>query len=437
VPGGAPKLEEARVDRWLLHDVRVLDETGGFTEPADVSVVDGVVAAVGRGLRDDEATVADLAGSWLMPGVFDCHAHITIGSVDTLQMLRTPVTQWALGAAKIMRQTLAGGVTSARDAGGADAGIRAAVELGYVAGPRLQVSVVPISQTGGHFDGFLQGPGLDISAEYICPEYPGRPGYLVDGVDEMRRTVRQVIRAGADWVKIATTGGVLSPYSSSDAPEFSYDEVATAVTEAARRNKPVMSHAFGGPGLANAVRAGVRSIEHGIFLDEENAALMAGKGTWLVPTLVVWRDTIALAESGDLPEHGIRKALDLKTRIGTAVQIAKAHQVKIALGCDYYLFSKHGRNLEEISLLHQAGLTVEEALLAATWNGAQLCGVSERLGRIAPGYVFDAIVLDQDPGDPSVFERPGTVTGVFKAGVPVVPHPRLAAARLRASQPPR
>ena len=413
------------MDRWLLHDVRVLDETGGFTEPLDVTVADGAITGVGANLADGEAAVVDLAGSWLMPGVFDCHSHITIGSVDTLRMMRTPVTQWALGAAKIMRQTLAGGVTSARDAGGADAGIRAAVELGYVAGPRLQISVVPISQTGGHFDGYLQGPGRDISAEYICPEYPGRPGYLVDGVDEMRKTVRQVIRAGGDWIKIATTGGVLSPYADSDAPEFSYEEVATAVTEAARRGKPVMSHAFGGEGLASAARAGVRSIEHGVFLDEQNAALMAEKGTWLVPTLVVWRDTIALAEAGDLPDYGIRKALDLKKRIGDAVRIAKAHGVKIALGCDYYLFRQHGRNLEEISLLHQAGLTVEEALLAATLGGAELCGVADSLGRIQPGYIFDAIVLDQDPTDPVIFEQPGAVAGVFKAGVPVVPHPRL------------
>jgi imidazolonepropionase-like amidohydrolase len=414
------------VDRWLLHDVRVLDETGGFTEPVDVTVADGVVTGVGRGLKDDQAVVADLAGSWLMPGVFDCHSHISIGSVDTLQMLRTPITQWALAAARIMRQTLAGGVTSARDAGGADAGMRAAVELGHVEGPRLQISVVPISQTGGHFDGFLQGPGCNISAEYICPEYPGRPGYLVDGTDEMRKTVRQVIRAGADWIKIATTGGVLSPYADSDAPEFSYDEVATAVTEAARRGKPVMSHAFGGEGLANAVRAGVRSIEHGVFLDEENAALMARQGTWLVPTLVVWRDTIALAEEGKLPDYGIRKALDLKKRIGDAVRIARAHGVNIALGCDYYLFSQHGRNLEEISLMHQAGLTVEEALLAATVGGARLCGVDGTLGRIRPGYIFDAIVLDQDPSDPVIFERPGAVAGVFKAGLPVLPHPRMA-----------
>ena len=152
---------------------------------------------------------------------------------------------------------------------------------------------------------------------------------------------------------------------------------------------------------------------------------MAANGTWLVPTLVVWRDTIALAEAGDLPDYGIRKALDLKKRIGDAVRIAKAHGVKIALGCDYYLFSQHGRNLEEISLLHQAGLTVEEALLAATLGGAELCGVAGKLGRIQPGYIFDAIILGQDPADLVIFEQPGAVAGVFKAGAPAVPHPRL------------
>jgi imidazolonepropionase-like amidohydrolase len=154
---------------------------------------------------------------------------------------------------------------------------------------------------------------------------------------------------------------------------------------------------------------------------------MAEKGTWLVPTLVVWRDTIALAEAGDLPGYGIRKALDLKTRIGDAVRIAKAHGVKIALGCDYYLFRQHGRNLEEISLLHQAGLTVEEALLAATLGGAQLCGVADNLGRIQPGYIFDAIILDQDPSNPAIFEQPGAVVGVFKSGVPVVRHRQINA----------
>lgn len=412
--------------RRILRQVHVLDEGGSFGAPVDVLVDGERIAEVGKDIHAPDAESYDFAGTWLMPGAFDCHSHISINSVDTLAMMRQPISLWALAANKAMKQTVEGGVTFARDAGGADAGMKEALARGYVQGPRLQVSVVPISQTGGHFDGFLIGPGHHISAEYIVPEYPGRPNYVVDGPEEMRKVVRQVIRAGGDWIKIATTGGVLSPYADSDAAEFSYDEVAAAVTEAATRKKSVMAHAFGGKGMRNAVTAGVRSIEHGVYLDEENAALMAEHGTFLVPTLVVWRDTIALAEKGELPDYGIRKALDLKQRMGSAVRIAKEFGVKIAMGCDYYMFSQHGRNLEEILLMHEAGLTVEEALLAATWNGAELCGVSHELGRIAPGYLFDAIVVDQDPSDLSVFADPGGVKAVFKGGELVVQHERMA-----------
>jgi imidazolonepropionase-like amidohydrolase len=127
-----------------------------------------------------------------------------------------------------------------------------------------------------------------------------------------------------------------------------------------------------------------------------------------------------------VPDYAIRKALDLKPRLGSAVRIAREAGVKIAMGTDYVERNQHGRNLEEILLMHQAGLTPAEALLAATSTGAELCGVDDRLGRIAPGYVFDAIVLDRDPSDLTMFAEPGSVTGVFKGGVPAVAHPRLA-----------
>jgi imidazolonepropionase-like amidohydrolase len=172
----------------------------------------------------------------------------------------------------------------------------------------------------------------------------------------------------------------------------------------------------------------VRSIEHGIFLTEEQAALMATMGCVLVPTLYVLREVMRWAEEGGiLPHYAEQKALAIKDRVGGAVEIARAHGVKIALGSDFIRRELHGHNLAELPLLHEAGLSVEEALLAATSNGAKLLGVGDRLGRIAPGYLFDAILLDEDPGDLSRFAEPGAVTGVFKGGEPVVRHPRLAA----------
>jgi imidazolonepropionase-like amidohydrolase len=410
----------------VLREANVLDGSGGFSGPLDVVVADGRIVAVERdAAAPEDARSLDCAGLFVMPGVFDCHLHITFTSLDAHRLMRTPITQWTLEAAENMRRTLAAGVTFVRDAAGADAGMRTAVENGTTVGPRLQTSVVALSQTGGHLDGFLPGLALPMSADYVVPDYPGRPPFLVDGEDEMRRVVREVLRSGADWIKICTTGGVLSAHDDGDVPEFTLDEIGVAVFEAERKGKGVMSHAFGGEGIDSAVRAGVRSIEHGMFLTEEQAARMAAHGCFLVPTLAIIRDVVAWAEAGIVPDYAVCKALALKPRLGDAVRIARAAGVKIALGSDFVERDQHGRNLEEIFLLHEAGLTVEEALLAATASGAELCGVADSHGRIDAGFVFDAIILDGEPSDLSVFTRPGAVTGVFKGGVAVVEHPRL------------
>jgi imidazolonepropionase-like amidohydrolase len=364
-----------------------------------------------------------------MPGIFDCHAHITVSTVDPLEALRTPLSRWAIEAADNGRRVLEVGVTFLRDAGGMDAGIRGAFADGLARGPRAQISIVMLTQTGGHADGFLPGAGIELSTSYIFPDYPGRPPYLVDGADEMRRTVRRILRAGADWIKLATTGGVMSPTDDPERAELTLEEIEIAVAEAARHGKFVLAHANAGEGLDNAVRAGVRSIEHGVYLNEGQAAAMAKKGCFFVPTLAIARDVMRMADAGKLPPYAAAKANEMRDRIGGAVAIAVAAGVKIATGADFVTREQHGRNLEEIFLLREAGLTVPQALLAATCNGAELCGVGHLYGRIAPGYVFDAVLLDEEPGgDLSMFDRPGAVTGVFKGGDVILRHPRLATA---------
>lgn len=406
----------------VLREAQVLDESGSFEGPTDVLVVDGRVEALGPNLSSNGAASIDCAGLWLMPGVFDCHDHLAFSTTDLAEVLRTPVTQWALEAARNARVTLEAGVTFVRDLCGADRGLRGAIEAGVVPGPALQVSVVLICQTGGHGDAFLAGAGLEAS---LIPPYPGRPPYLVDGPESMRHVVREVLRAGADWVKLATTGGLVSEHDQPLVAELTPEEIAVAVYEAARKGKQVCAHAYGGDGLTNAVLAGVRSIEHGGFLTEEQAKLMAERGCFLVPTLTAMRDCLRWAEQGELSPTQCRKILDFGLEIGECVRIAKAYGVPIACGTDYIDRRQHGRNLEELVLLRRAGLTVEETLLAATSGGARLCGVERDRGRIAPGFVFDAVVLDEDPGDLEVLAEPGAVTGVFQAGRAVVPHPRL------------
>jgi imidazolonepropionase-like amidohydrolase len=412
---------------FVLREPYVLDESGGFSGPVDVVVRDGWIAEVVEGARAEDLPSVDFAGVWLLPGVFDCHDHLTASSLDAMELLRMPVSQWALTTARNMRLTLECGVTYVRDAGGADAGMRAAVRQGDVPGPELAISVMALSETGGHLDGFLPGPGLEIAADYVIPDYLGRPPYRVDGPEEMRRVVRENLRAGADWIKLCTTGGILSPFDDALEPQFTPEEIEMAVFEAGRRGKSVMVHAFGGEGLDNSVAAGVRSVEHGVFLTEAQADAMAKAGCFLVPTLAVLEDVVAWGRRGMMPPYAIEKAKMLEAVLGDAVKVARAHGVRMATGTDFIEREQHGGNLRELSLMRRAGLSPEETLLAATTVGAELCGVADRLGRIAAGYRFDAIVLEQDPGDLSLFESRDSVKAVFQSGAAVVPYERLAA----------
>ena len=259
----------------MLRNATVLDEGGGFTGPIDLLALDGSVAARGARLDapPDGVPTVDFSGLWVMPGVFDCHTHITASATAEAELLRTPMSRQVLETAQNLRRTLEGGVTFIRDGAGADAGIRDSVEAGYVEGPGMQVCINILSQTGGHGDRFLEGPGVDWD---LVLQWPGRPPNVVDGVDEVRRVVRQLIRAGADWIKVCTSGGIVgTAREAGDLPEFTFDEVAVAVTEARKKRRGVMCHAHGGPGLTEAVEAGVTSIEHGLLLTEAQAAAMA------------------------------------------------------------------------------------------------------------------------------------------------------------------
>jgi imidazolonepropionase-like amidohydrolase len=420
------------VSTLVLREVRALDASGSFTDAVDVAVADGIVTAVRPVARSmpapPGARQVDAAGLWLMPGVFDCHVHVGMSTTDTLENLRTPSSLRTLATARNLRATLAAGVTHVRDAGGVDAGVRAALERGLVDGPQLQVAIVMLSQTGGHVDGFLPGlPAAGLAVEDFLPTAPGRPPFLVDGVDAMRRTVRETLRAGADWIKVCTSGGVFGGAEAAEGPQLTVEEVAVAVQEAARRRRGVMAHAVSHAGIEVALDAGVQSIEHGVGLDERQARRMADTQTFLVPTLVIYRKVIDMvAARPDVFPATVRDAArSVERRLGACVALAHEHSVPVALGSDFADAADHGANLAEIAHLHRAGLPVEAALLAATAGGARLCGVGDRQGAIACGHRFDALLLDEDPGDLSCFLRRDVVTGVFRAGAPVVPHPRL------------
>jgi len=378
-------------ERILLHGGRVFDGTGSDPADADVVIADGLIVDVGIGLDGDKGV--DISGRTILPGLFDCHVHVTSAGVDVMRRLNTPFSYEYFLAAKHLRATLATGVTTIRDAGGADAGLQQAVRDGLIAGPRMLISVSIIGQTGGHSDGWLQS-GYDIP---ISIAHPGRPSGLADGPDEMRRVVRQVIRAGADVIKVCATGGVLSVGDDPRHAQFSRSELEIAVAEATAAGRGVMAHAQGAAGIKNALLAGVRSIEHGVYLDDEAIELMLQSGTWLVPTLIAPLSVIRAAELGaTIAPSVVEKAVEVASVHAESVRRAAKAGVRIAMGTDSGV-GPHGQNLEELALMHGCGMSPSEVLHAATGSAADLCGLTEVTGRIRPGLAADLVVVDDLP----------------------------------------
>ncbi len=381
------------IARILFTGGQVFDGTGAEPAVADVTVQDGRIVEVGRGLDGDEAV--DCAGRAVLPGLFDCHVHLTLTRLDALEWIAAPFSLQFYEAARNMRDTLRVGITTVRDAGGADLGIRLAQERGLAPGPRLRVSIRLISQTGGHGDSW-EASGCSVP---IFVAHPGRPDGVADGPDQARRKVRELVRAGADVIKIATTGGVFSPRDDPRHAHLRDDEIAAIVAEATAAGIGVMAHAQGNAGIKAAVRGGVRSVEHGFFLDEEAIAMMLERGTWLVPTLSAAEGVRQAVESG-VP---LRPGAEAKERVvaeatAASVRAAIAAGVKIAMGTDAPVYP-HGKNLRELELLVEHGMTSAQALHTATGSAAQLMGLDGELGTLEPGKHADIVLADGDPAD--------------------------------------
>ena len=396
------------MSRMVFRGGQVFDGTGTDPAPADVVVEDGRIVDIGSGLDGDEST--DLAGRTILPGLFDCHTHVTISHVDLWRVAQQPFSYTFYEAARNLAATLRIGITSIRDAGGADLGIRQAVDDGLIAGPRMQISLIMLSQTGGHGDDWYPS-GAEIP---LMIPHPGRPSGLVDGQDEIRRKVRELVRMGADVIKVATSGGVLSPRDDPRHAHFRPAELETLVDEATAAGIFVMAHAQGGDGIKNAVRAGIRSIDHGIYLDDEAIELMKARGTWFVPTLVAPQGVIDAAEAGvPLPPAVVDKARAVVEIHRSAFRHAVEAGVRIAMGTDSGV-TPHGRNLRELALMADGGMRPAAVLEATTRSAAQLLGVDGERGTIEPGKLADLVVVSGDPYDfTDLGER---IESVWKAG---------------------
>ncbi len=392
---------------------RILDvATGTYLEGRTILVRGDRIEAVGPDLDvPADATVEDLSGHVVLPGLLDMHTHLTSdpsGGSSDHRMHEWPGFAAIVGA-KNARLTLMAGFTTVRNVGAgefADVALKQAIERGIVPGPRVFAAAHSLGITGGHCDD--NGFRPDLFAE------PGIERGIANGPDEVAAAVRYQLKYGADVIKICATGGVLSAGDAVGVPQYSLEEIRSIVETAAMAEKKVAAHAHGTEGIKTAVRAGVASIEHGSILDDEAIALMKERGTYLVPTMMAFDAVVRGARSGFLTPFSARKALEIAPFFENSIRMAIAADVNIAFGTDAGVFP-HGTNADEFRLLVEAGMTPTRAIRAATLDAAELLGRSEDLGSVEEGKYADLVAVTGDPL--ANVETLKDVSFVMKAGV--------------------
>jgi imidazolonepropionase-like amidohydrolase len=383
----------------FFHNLRLLDPAAGRLFRGRCVLMRGNrFLAVGEGVEAPSgARRIDLGGRVMMPGLIDCHVHVT--SIKTVwanksYMFLLP-SMVAAATWERMHRMLLRGFTTARDVGGADMGHRDAVAEGLVIGPRLFVCGRSISQTGGHGD---QRTRVDHPAPTETFHYaPGLSGNrrIADGVDEVRRAVRDEIRLGADHIKLQVGGGVGSPADPIHFIQFSMEELRAAVEEAANAHTYVACHSYTAKAVARAVRAGIRTIEHANFLDTPTAELMAERGAIMVPTLAAYEATMKFGAAQGYPAENLRKNERVLAVGTTSLEIAKAAGVPMAFGTDL-IGELDGYQNDEFGIRARV-LSNAEIIRSATLVGAEVVGRPGELGVIAPGAFADALILDGNP----------------------------------------
>jgi imidazolonepropionase-like amidohydrolase len=379
----------------VLKASRLIDTKAGVVLRDQAVVIEGdKIKAVGPAAEIAKALpagakVIDLGDATLMPGLMDCHTHITSQPENYYtDIFRKSPIDVAISAHIYARRTLMAGFTTVRDVGAGeyiDIALKRAIEEGKVAGPRIVPCALALGSTGGH---------VDLSGFSPSIRFKDMTG-VADGIDAVRKRVRENIKYGAEWIKIAATAGVLSEEESVGAPQYSLDEMKAIVEEAALWHRKVAAHAHGTEGIKMAIRAGVASVEHASFIDDEGIALAKEKGTVLV--MDIYNDDYILAEFGRMgyPEKIIEKERLVGRTQRENFQKALKAGCKMAYGTDAGVYP-HGWNGKQMAHMVRWGMTPIQAVQAATVNSAALLGKAEQLGRIAPGYLADLIAIEGD-----------------------------------------
>lgn len=370
----------------------LIDGTGADPrQNVTLLVEDGAIVSIG-----DEAprgaTVLDASDLVVMPGLIDCHVHLWMQPESIQDRLMVPLSLNVARALENARVTLESGFTTVRDAGGTPRGVKMAIDQGRFPGPRVRIAVGALSQTGGHGDQLMPS-GVDVR-----PRSPEHPVAIADGIEGVRRATRELLRAGADQIKVMTSGGVLSPSDEPTATAFSPEEIAAIVYEAHAAGKTLMSHAQATDGIRNAVLGGIESIEHGIYLEEDIAREMKRRGAFLVATLVApqWVLRRAERDPASVPPYAKRKAAEVIEAHRRSFRMAAELGVPIAMGTDTGV-GPHGTNAEELALMVENGTSPMQAIVATTKTAAECVRLGHLVGTLEPGKRADLIVVRGDP----------------------------------------
>ncbi len=398
---GFGQAQKAASKTYVLKATRLFDgKSGTLAAPGVIVVTDGKIAAVGGSAAIPAgAEVIDLGDATLSPGFIDAHTHLTMMNSDDFKQdrldgLQKTIAERALDAGANARVTLMGGITTVRDVGSSDyidVGLRNAIRDGKVPGPRMLVTVHALSATGGHCD-FSQG-----YREGLFGHEAGPLEGVINGADQARYAVRLDHKYGADMIKVCATGGVLSATDDVDTPQLTQEELNAIVDEAHALRRKTAAHAHGAEGAKRAIRAGIDSIEHGTFLDDEALEMMKQRGTFLVPTLMAVQGLQEqLARGVYIPPAILAKAKAAIAAIHQTFQRAMAEGVKIGLGTDAAVYP-HGRNTEEFHQMVDLGMKPIDALKAGTSADAELLGLADKIGTLEAGKLADVVAV---PGDP-------------------------------------
>ncbi|MEM0518065.1 metal-dependent hydrolase family protein [Aequorivita flava] len=381
-----------------LHCGKLIDTKSGKELSEKTIIVSGnKIISIETGYltpKNPEDRVIDLKNKTVLPGLIDMHVHIE-GETSRDQYLK-PFTlndaDVAFNAAEIARRTLLAGFTTVRDLGGSgvNVALRNAINSGKSDGPRIYTAEKALATTGGHADP-TNGRKKELMGD------PGPAQGVVNGVEDAAKAVRQRYKNGADWIKITATGGVLSVAKSGKNPQFSEDEIRAIVQTAKDYEMPVAAHAHGDEGMQRAIRAGVKTIEHGTLMSDETMELMKKHNTYLVPTISAGRFVSDQAKIENYyPAIIVPKALEIGPKIQEMFARAYKKEVPIVFGTDAGVFP-HGQNAKEFGYMVEAGMPEMQAIQSATIIPAQLLNAENEIGQIAPGFLADIIAVEDNP----------------------------------------